>query len=254
VNLVVPLEGVLAFCLALTRLLGVFLFAPIYGHEAVPMRVRVGLAAVLAWVAAPASLPELWSSQAFGLAIAREALIGVSLGFAASIVFSGFALMGELAAVQGGLGAAAVLDPSSGANSVVLSTLIGTIAALVFLVTGGHHEVLRAVFLSFEALPVGLGALPASGFASIASAGAIVFEVAVRIAAPFTVAMLASNVAVGMLGRAIPQLNLIALQLPAQIGLTLLLMALAAGLLVEEFAATLDAELPRLLGALWGAA
>ena len=252
-SVAIPLDFVLGFALALARLLGVFLFAPIFGHAAVPLRVRVGTASALAWLAAPGIGVDFGTTSAFGLAVAREALIGASLGFAASLVFSGFALMAELAAVQGGLGAAAVLDPASGSNSVVLTTLVGTVAALVFLATGSYHDVLRAVFLSFDELPAGAGSLPAAGFGAIAHAGALVFEVAVRIAAPFTVAMLLSNIAVGMLGRAIPQMNLIALQLPAQIGLTLALLALAAGLIVEAFAQTLDLQLPGLMASLWGA-
>ncbi len=252
-NVEVPLDFVLGFALALARVLGALMFAPIFGHEAVPLRVRVALAAALAWFVAPSLAPAIVDTAAFGLAVAREAVIGASIGFAASIVFSGFALMGELAAVQGGLGAAAVIDPTSGANSVVLTTLIGTIAALVFLATGSHHEVLRAVFDSFREIPPGEIGLPARGFAEIAHAGTLVFELAVRIAAPFTVAMLASNVAVGVLGRAIPQLNLISLQLPAQIGLTLLLVFLTAGLLVEAFAASFSEDLPALMSALWRA-
>lgn len=251
-NVAVPLDLVLGFSLALVRVLGVFAFAPIFGHQAVPMRVRVGIAAVLAWMVAPAAVVDVGVGAAsFGLAVLREAVIGASLGFAASLLFSGFALMGELASVQGGLGAAAVLDPASGANSVVLTTLVGTFAGLVFLATGAHHEVLRGLFLSFDALPTGGSGLPVQGFADVARMGGVIFEVAVRIAAPITVAMLMSNLAVGMLGRAIPQLNLISLQLPAQIGITLLLLGLGAGLLVQELGATLETELPRALSALW---
>lgn len=251
-NVAVPLDLVLGFALALVRVLGVFMFAPIFGHQTVPMRVRVGLAAVLAWVVAPVAVVDVAAGgSAFGLAVLREAVIGASLGFAASLLFSGFALMGELASVQGGLGAAAVLDPASGANSVVLTTLVGTFAGFVFLITGAHHEVLRALFFSFEALPTGGSGLPVQAFADVARMGGVIFEVAVRIAAPITVAMLMSNVAVGMLGRAIPQLNLISLQLPAQIAITLLLLGLGAGLLVQELGAALDRELPRALSAFW---
>jgi len=250
-NVEVPLDLVLGFALALARLLGACMFAPVFGHESVPLRVRVALAAALAWFVAPTLAPTFHDLSTFGLAVAREAAIGASIGFSASILFAGFALMGELAAVQGGLGAAAVIDPSSGANSVVLTTLMGTIAALVFLATESHHEVLRAIFTSFREVPPGEVGLPTRGFAEVAHSGTLIFDLAVRIAAPFTVAMLASNVAVGVLGRAIPQLNLISLQLPAQIGLTLLLVFLAAGLLVEAFAASFAEDLPDLMGALW---
>ncbi len=252
-SVAVPLEIVVGFALALTRILGVLLFAPIFGHRVVPARVRLGVAVLLAWMVAPqAAVDPSLDDYSLGLAALREAAIGASLGFATSIVFSGFALMGEVAAMQGGLGASAVLDPATGANSVVLSSLASTLAGLVFLAAGGHHDVLRGVFLSFELLPPGADPPAASGFAELARLGAVIFEVAVRLAAPFTAVMLASNVAVGMLGRVVPQLNLISLQLPAQIGLTLLILALAAGPLVEAIASILDAQIPRAFGALHG--
>lgn len=251
-NVEVPIDWVTGFALALTRLLGVFMFAPVFAHTAVPTRVRLGIALALAWFVAPHTpVDPMAPGFSLGLAVVQEVAIGASLGLAASIVFAGFSLVGEIAGMQGGLGAAAVLDPVSGANSVVLSSLIGNIAGFVFLATSAHHEVLRGVFLSFEALPLG-GGIPASeGFANLARLGAVVFEVGVRLAAPFTAVMLVSNVAVGMLGRAIPQLNLISLQLPAQIGLTLLILGLAAGAFVDEVAATLEVQIPRAVTALW---
>ena len=248
----IPLDWLTAFALALTRLIGVFLFAPIFGHGAVPARVRLGIALALAyWIASTLSVDPGAPGFSLGFALLREATIGLAIGFAASIVFSGFSLMGEYAAMQGGLGAAAVLDPSTGTNSVVLTSLMGGLAGLVFLATEGHHLLLRGVFLSFEALPVGGPGPDPFGFAQLGKLGAVVFEVGVKLAAPFTAVMLVSNLAVGMLGRAIPQLNLMSLQLPAQIALTLLILALAAGPFVDEIGSILRAELPRAVTALW---
>ena len=251
---VVPLDASAAFALAMIRLLGVFLFAPFFGHAAVPMRVRVGLAFLVAWMGAAhwAVVPPPAEMGPIALAVLQEAVIGVSLGLATSLVFAGFALMTEFASIQGGLGAAAAIDPASGANSVVLTQLVQWFALTVFLAVGGHHLVLKAVLTSFEHLPLGAGLPSAETFAGLASLGSGIFELALRLAAPFTAVMLLSNLAVGMLGRAIPQLNLMALQRPAHIGITLLILALGAGPLVaalgDATVAWIDAVTLTLLG------
>jgi flagellar biosynthetic protein FliR len=253
-SVIVPMDVVVGFGLVLTRMLGVFLFAPVFGHSVVPVRVRLGLSVAVAWfTAVQIELGPFALDASLAFAVVREATIGLAIGFAASLVFSGFALMAELAAIQGGLGAANAIDPASGANSVVLTSLVGSVALLVFLTIGAHHELLRASVLSFELLPpAGSGPAPA-GLGGVAALGGGVFAVAVRLAAPFTAVMLVTNLAVGMLGRAIPQLNLMSLQLPAQIAITLLLLALGAGPLTEAMAGAIREQVPSGLEALVGA-
>jgi flagellar biosynthetic protein FliR len=257
VTAVVPLDQAAAFALAMVRLLALFLVAPVFSHSVVPMRVRAALAFATTWATA-----DLWSGAELPLlevgpalaAVAHEALVGATLGFATGLVFSGIALLGEFASIQGGLGAATVLDPTSGASSVVLTSLTQVFAIVVFLALDGHHVVLHALLLSFEGLPLGgSGAtLDPEVFSAVASLGALIFEVAVRLAAPITAVMLLSNVAVGMLGRAIPQLNLMALQLPAHIGLTLLILGLAAGPFTDAMAETLSRLTERAIGVTFG--
>lgn len=252
-SVAIPIEAVLSFGLALTRMLGVFLFAPVFGHTVVAFRVRLVLAVAIAWFVAPQlDASELAVDAWLGLAVLREALIGVVLGFAAALVFSGFSLMAELASIQGGLGAASVLDPTTGANSLVLSSLVGAFALFVFLSIEAHHQLLRAALLSFEHLPPGGSQSLVPGLAGIATLGGGIFDVAVRLAAPFTAVMLITNLGAGMLGRAIPQLNLMSLQLPAQIGITFLLLALGAAPFAEGIADALRAHAPLGLETLLG--
>ncbi len=252
-SVAISLDTVAAFGLALTRMLGIFLFAPVFGHTAVAFRVRLGLAVAIAWLVAPQLGPSAETLQAgIGLAVVREAVIGVALGLGAQLVFAGFSLMAELASIQGGLGAASVLDPSSGANSVVLTSLVGAFALFIFLAAEAHHDLLRAAWMSFERLPPGGTESLVPGFAGMARLGHGIFDLAVRLAAPFTAVMLVTNLAVGMLGRAIPQLNLMSLQLPAQVGITLLLLALGAAPFADTIARELEASAPLALEALLG--
>ncbi len=233
-NLAIGLDEVLGTVLVMVRLFFVFVVAPVFGHTSVPMRVRVAVAFAVSLAFGPRYGTELPAESSIALAAATEAVIGLAIGIIATVVFAGIGLAGELMSIQGGLGAAAVLDPSSGASSVVLTGMVQLFALLYYLAGGGHHELIRAVALSFEALPLGGGGPPAESFGQVVSFGGVMFEVAVRLAAPITAAMLLANVSVGILGRTIPQLNLMALQLPGHVGVSLLLMGVGSHLFGDE--------------------
>ena len=242
--------------LASVRVLAMMIAAPIFGHAAVPVRVRVAFGVVLAAFLSPVVAPDVDLADPSPLIaagwVAQEALIGVTVGFGLRLIFEVFAPVGELISLQGGLGAANVLDPSSGASSVVLGVLLQVFSLVVFLAVDGHHALLRGLALSFERLPIGGAMMPTEAFSMISGLGATLYDVAARLAAPLTVVMLVTNVGVGILGRSIPQLNLMALQLPAHIAITLLILGLIANPLGEAIAGILtgftDDVLFQLLG------
>ncbi|MCP3983656.1 MAG: flagellar biosynthetic protein FliR [bacterium] len=239
-----PLDETWTFGLVMVRFIALTVTAPFFSHSSIPMRVRVGLAMGVAMAAGArfgtAPDPVLLDAASLWGLVAREVLIGAMLGFASGLVFSGLALMGEFASIQGGLGAATVLDPTSGSSSVVLTSMIQIFGVLIFLAINGHHEVLRGLALSFSVFPVGQMTFHLEAFESVVKLGGVIFRVAVHLAAPVTAAMIISNVAVGILGRAIPQLNLMALQLPAHVATTLLILGLGAGPLTDVMARTIQ--------------
>lgn len=253
-----PFELLWSLPLASVRVLALILAAPIFGHAAVPIRVRVAIGIVLAAFISPIAAPHAAIADPSPLEAAslvgREALIGATLGFGLRVIFEVFAPVGEVISVQGGLGAANVLDPSSGASSVVLGVMLQLFSLVVFLAVDGHHALIRGIALSFERLPIGGAPLPAEAFAVISGLGATLYDVAARLAAPVTIVMLVTNVGVGILGRSIPQLNLMALQLPAHIAITLVIIGLIANPLGEAIAGTLTGFTNDVLTAFLGGA
>jgi len=250
------LEGVGVWLVSSLRLTALFAVAPLFGDRSVPPRLRVALGlAIAAAIGAERAPLDLGEASALALAgsIAVEVGIGLLLGFAASLVFSAFELLGEFVSVQCGLGAATAIDPASGVPSPVLSGTLRVFALLIFLALEGHHELLRAAALSFDRLPQ--GALPdPESFRALAGLGAGLFEIALRLSAPFAVAMLLSNLAVGILGRLVPQLNLMLLQLPATIALMLGMLALGASSLVAASGEQLESFGRAALAAVLGGA
>ncbi len=237
------------FALASTRVAVMLLAAPLWSHTAFPVRARAGLAVLIAAALWPVLPAPVLPGDAGVLEAARaawsEAWLGFALGFGTRIAFAGFALLGELISVQGGLGAASVLDPASGANSVALASLFQTFGMLVFLAMDGPHLLLRALASSFAAFPVGADlSIEALAGGLVAGAG-LLFELAVRIAAPVTVLMWVVNLGIGILGRFVPQLNLMMLQLPANILVTLTLIGFGASRFMEAFADAIGLSLQR---------
>jgi len=258
VTLDLPIGLLWTIPLATVRVLTFTLIAPFFGHVSVPLRVRVAMSVAIAALVAPLVAPLAPPPDAGPLLLAgvvgREAMIGGALGLGLRIVFDVFSPVGELVSLQGGLGAANLLDPSSGASSAVLGVLFQIFSLVVFLAVDGHHALLRGLVGSFERMPVGGPALAAGVFGALGDLGAAVFDVAAQLAAPVTIVMLVVNVGVGILGRAVPQLNLMAVQLPGHIALTLLILALTANVFGETVADILTAHVEDVLAIFLGGA
>lgn len=251
-SVVIPEQALIAFGLASIRMLALALTAPFFAHSAIPMRVRAPFALLLAYSLAPGETAVHADTASLLIAALGEALIGAGFGIAASLMFGAIGLAAEVASVQGGLGAAAALDPSSGASTVALGTLAQIFALLVFMAVGGHHELLRVVARGFELVPP--GGLSLVALAGVSSLGSTLFADALRLAAPWTGALMLSNVVVGLLGRTIPQLNLLSVQLPAQIAIVLGLFALGAAPFCDAVAADSFIGIERALDIITGGA
>ena len=246
-----PIEEPLWVVLVFVRVAAVLIVAPLFGHPALSMRIRAGLALAVSLALAPGVSVGRELPESLVAVVICEFAVGAAIGFCASLVFAAIGFMAEVISLQGGLGAAAALDPTSEASSVVVAAMLRTFALLLFLAIGGHHEVIRATWLSFERVPLG-GPIAIDSFREIAALGSFVFETGFRLAAPLTVVLLVANLVVGALGRMIPQFNLISLQLPAQVALTLLMIGIGAGVMVDSIGGVLQGGLEQAVGVVLG--
>lgn len=236
------------------RVLAMLVIAPVFGHPAMGMRIRITLALMISWAASPVGGAEVsaleWSVPTLASAVLFELLVGVASGLGASLIFASFLQLGEFIAVQGGLGAARSIDPVSGASSVAIGMALDSFAMLIFLAIGGHHELIRGIAMTFSTLPIG-GAMPDTGvFLELAQLGSVIFEVAFRLAGPVTVAIFIQNIATGVLGRAMPQLNLLIVNLPLHVGTMLLIVGLGANDLIHAMKDVIEGWPARIFGLL----
>ncbi len=213
------------------RILAMISVAPLLGNRTIPIRVKVALAILITIVAAP-SLPPApvmaIDSYAGFAQIAREILIGLSLGFAVRIVFAAVEMAGELVGLQMGLSFAGFVDPTSGGAANVVSRFFGIIAVLLFLAINGHLLMIYGVIESFQVIPINLDGSVLLQGRRLIGLGSELFRIAMTIAMPFVILLLIVNLAMGVMSRVAPQLNIFAVGFPVTltVGMSSLLLIL----------------------------
>jgi len=212
------------------RLTGLMLFAPFFGSVAISARVKAVLVLTLTALLYPITagkIPQMTISQ-WPLMIFSESLIGVALGVVTNIVFDGVQMAGQVLSVQMGYSLVNILDPQTQVESTVVATFHQMIAMLIFLRLNVHLWILRALAHSFDYLPPSSGHFGAPFVSAALHAGAEVFAVGIQIAAPVLAATLLADIALGLLGKASPQLPLMLLgpAVKSILGLLVLISAL----------------------------
>jgi flagellar biosynthetic protein FliR len=213
------------------RVLAVFTAAPIFSSRAFPLRARIALALLIA-LAAQASLPvqpviSLTEAQVWGVVV-QQVGVGLAIGFVVRLVFASFELAGEVVGFQMGLNFASFFDPTMNAQSSATARFFGYMASLMFVVLNGHLMVLMAVIRSFEAFPVSQNFLQALNLMKLYSLGAELFASGLWIALPMIGMLMFANLALGIVSRVAPQMNIFSIGFP--ITLTVGLVGMAATL------------------------
>ena len=210
----------------LTRIMGMIAAAPILGHNSYPRRMKVGLGIMLALIMAPV-VPALPAADPLSMAglliLIQELLIGVAMGFSMRIVFAAVEMAGEVASLTMGLGFASIFDPQTRGRSSAVSQFIALIASLAFLAVNGHLVLIEALGESFYALPISATPFSTNMPYQLVHWGGTIFSAGLKLALPIIAALLITNVALGILTRAAPQLNLFGIGFPVSLGVGLLL-------------------------------
>ncbi|WP_227816783.1 flagellar biosynthetic protein FliR [Nitrogeniibacter aestuarii] len=203
--------------LPLARILGMVSSAPLFSSSAVPIRIRVGfgLAAAVAIVPILPPGPAIDPGSGLGLAIfVQQIFIGVAIGFIMRLVFAAVDLAGELIGLQMGLSFATFFDPDANGQTGVLAEFIGLLATLLFLALGGHLLMIEVLVRSFEWIPIRIEPASAMGWKDVAAAGTLLYAAGLLLALPLITALLITNIAMAVLTRAAPQINLFAVGFP----------------------------------------
>lgn len=202
---------------------------PMMGRS-VPVMVKVGLAGILTLFVFPglgqgsSPSPSLLS---WVVILLSETLVGLALGFLVAVFFSAVVVAGQLIDVPMGFGMANVIDPQSGAPMPVAAQFQNIITILVFCVLDGHHTLLRLLTDSFNVVPIGEASWSSAGLEAVLQAVADAFVMGIKLGLPVLAGLLLTDVALGIMSRAVPQINLFAVGFSIKIGVGLLLLMFA---------------------------
>jgi flagellar biosynthesis protein FliR len=193
------------------RVGGFVLTAPIASESTIPGRVKIVLSVSLAFLMSPlVNTPATLSifSAAGLLAAVQELLIGVAIGMVVQLAFEALMFAGQTVSLTMGLGFATLVDPQRGANTTVLGQMFMILGLLTYLAINGHLVLLGTLAASFQSLPIGASHVDKNFLLSVVLWGARVFESGLLIALPAMIALVIVNLALGVVTRAAPQLNL----------------------------------------------
>ncbi len=227
------------FVLAFFRIAGMMLFAPLFGSERIPKRVRVLLAVVLAMAMAQGVTPVYLPQTIWGLAagIAGEMAFGLAMGMIQSFVFIAAQWAGEIIGQQMGFTIGAVFDPQFGGQGSLIGDMYFMLTLVVFLTIGGHHAMLRGLHDSFEALPLLTVGVDGPLLDTLIGFLSTAMSLAIRLAAPMLVTMLVVDLALGLVGKMMPQLNVMAMGMNLRSALGLIIVILGLSLTNQTISA-----------------
>ena len=224
-----------AVVLSALRVGGLLLVAPVWSAKPVPMRLRTALTVIFALLLNPSATQgvNLEALRITPATFLSETSIGIAIGLSAAMVIAGAEAAGEQMTTSIGLSGAAIFDPTNNTQGSLLATFMQMLSLMVLLIGGGHLVMLRALADTFRVLPLGMPLDLGLGFHELVKAASSVFSAGIQFAAPVVAAVLVMNIALAILGRAAPKLQVMSVAFPLQISVGLLTLAGSLALIVR---------------------
>lgn len=209
------------FVMILTRITGLIVIAPIFGSRNIPAQVKIGLSTVVALIIF--SVKKMPAYQfpdniiPFILSIVNEFIIGLVIGFAAYLIFAAVQLAGQLIDMQMGFGIVNVIDPVYGTQVPLMGTFKYFLAMMIYLVTNSHYMLFQALFQSYDLIPINGFKYHSSLTDFMLTLFIGMFTIALQISIPIVGALFVAEIAMGILARTVPQMNVFIVGMPAKI-------------------------------------
>ena len=231
-----------SFLFVLVRTGSIIMAAPIFGAFSVPMRIKAGLSLMVAVLLTPLApkVPVPVDLVSIAIGVGGEALIGAAIGLAARFIFTGIEYAGQLASFQIGIGMASTFDPIHGAQVTVIGRMMGILAILVFLSVNGHLMVIMAIKKSFDVIPPYGFNLSAGLMEHLVLFSKETFLLAVKFSAPVIAVLVFVNIALGIMARTVPQLNMFAIGFAVTNAVGFIMLAFSMPVIAPAVSAAFD--------------
>ncbi|MCM3123297.1 flagellar biosynthetic protein FliR [Mesobacillus sp. AQ2] len=225
-----------AFLLIFVRVTSFFLMMPLFSYRTIPATHKIGLGFMLALIMFSAiGAPEVAIDSVYFLLVIKEALVGLFIGFIAALMMAAIQIAGGFIDFQMGFAIANVIDPQTGAQSPLMGQYLYTIALLFLLTVNGHHLLLDGIFYSYNFIPIDQMMIP-FGNENIAEFVILSFNkmfiIAFQMSLPVVGTLFLVDVALGIVARTVPQLNIFVVGLPIKIGVSFLVLIAVMGVLI----------------------
>ncbi len=244
------LNPLLLFVFALARIGALVASAPVLGAPSAPMRVRALLAVCVSALVAisfwTVQVPQPSTVLQLMVMIASEAAWGLALGLGVAILFAGLQATGQLLGEMSGMQLADAIDPSFNVNTPLFGQLLNLVALAVFVLLGGHRQVMAALLDSFAVMPPGHATFSHGLSTALIDVAGQSFELGVRAAAPVLTAVLLATLVLGLVNRTLPQMNVMAVGFSLNTVIAIAALAISIGAAVWIF----QDEVERLLDAI----
>jgi len=217
------------FFWVLLRVSVITFMLPFFGARGLPSLWKIGFAMVLTIVMLP-TVPQPvvfpHSTIGFVVVVVSEVLTGFALALGVKFLLSSVQLAGKFMGFQMGFNMASVMDPQTGGQSSVMSQFLYLVTVLIFFSINGHHAFIRALAYSFQAIPPNGFTLSGPIVMTLVKVSAEMFVIALKLSAPILIALFLSNLGLGIVARTVPQVNILMVGFPVNIGLGLILLGI----------------------------
>jgi flagellar biosynthetic protein FliR len=235
---------ILVFALIFLRMIAFVVSSAIFGSPVVSTPIKVLLSLVFSMLLFPVVKTgpvdyDLVSNAIIGLAI-RELFIGLVLGFLTRLFFFAVSITGDLVSISIGLSSSQLYNPLMGSQGNTIEQFYSTLGALVFLAINGHHMLLSAIAQSYQLVPLGELSFHTGPLAEMTVYFQTVMILAVKMCAPVLVTILLANLGMGILGRAVPQINVLVTSMPVTILLGVAVVFLCLPLVIMEMSGLVE--------------
>ena len=217
-----------AFLLVLVRVTSFFLMMPLFSYRSIPASHKIGLGFFMAWIIIfTMDVPVLEINSTYFLLIIKEALVGILIGFIAYMILSAIQIAGGFIDFQMGFAIANVIDPQTGAQSPLMGQYLYTIGLLLLLTVNGHHLLLDGIFNSYRFIALDQPWIPFGDenlVEYVIKSFNSMFIIAFQMAIPVVGSLFLVDVALGIVARTVPQLNVFVVGLPLKIGVSFIVL------------------------------
>jgi flagellar biosynthesis protein FliR len=227
-----------AFILVLIRVSAMIMMLPAFGDATVPAAVKWGLSILITLLLFPIVKAGIPPTRDIGflplvLGIAGELMIGIIIGLSARFIFAGIQLSGEILGFQMGFSVASVVDPTSSVQISIIAEFQYLLSLLLFMTVNAHHVFISAIAESFQVAPPLSVHFSGPLLQALLTLAKDIFVIAIKISAPVMAVLLFTNVAMGLVARTVPQMNIFIVSFPLQIAVGLIFIGMAAPFFVK---------------------